>query len=419
MTTTTTRTAPAARWDLLLTGGRVIDPASGLDGPADVAIHAGRIAKVGRDLDAANAVRVVDVAGSIVTPGLIDLHVHVYRHITDFGVPVDDVGVHAGVTTVVDQGSAGGWTVEGFKAFIADPAVTETLCFISINLSGTLRGCRGGPVMQNPDFVDVDMLARFAREFPEMIKGVKTHLESGGMSKWGTRMAEQAFQAAEATGLPLYMHTGQLWPVVEASRPDPEDVRSQVLRLIRPGDLLAHCYSAKDDGLLGPHEQPSRELIAAVERGVHLDLGHGVNFSFSTARRMMAAQLAPYTISTDVHGDFYTHDNDSTLDYSMLGAMSKLLALGFDLGYVVRASTLHPARVLRMQDEIGTLAEGSRADVSVLDLVLEPWDFRDCEGEVLTAQQRLVPRLVVRQGQTIKPNKRLLRDVCRPEERAG
>lgn len=399
-------------WDLLIVGGNVIDPASGLNRKADVAVRNGRIAQVGPDLARGQAQQVVDVTGAVVTPGIIDLHVHVYQHITDFGVAVDDVGVNAGCTTVVDQGSAGGWTVEGFKAFIADRAITEALCFISINLSGTLRGCRGGPVIQNPDYCDVGIVEQMARKFPQMIRGVKTHLESGGISKWDTRMAEMAFDAAERTALPVYLHTGQLWPVNESNRPDPEYVRSQVLRLVRPGDLLAHCYSCRDDGLLGKQDRPSQELFDVLERGVHLDLGHGENFSFSTARRMKAAGLAPYTISTDVHGGFLRHNDDSSLDYSMMGAMSKLMALGFDLEYVVRAATLHPARVLRMEDEIGTLAPGSRADITVLDVVREPWKFHDRLGDSADANERLVPRLVVRKGEPINPSRRLLRDVC-------
>src|SRR4051812_25199444 len=211
----------APSWDLLLQGGKVVDPASGLHAKADVAVSHGRIAQVGPDLDPRRARQVIDVAGAVVTPGLIDLHVHVYQHITDFGVAVDDVGVNAGVTTVVDQGSSGGWTVEGFKAFIADKAVTETLCFLAINLSGTLRGCRGGPVIQNPDYCDFDIFTRMAAKMPNFIRGVKTHLEAGGISKWDTRMAAMGFDAAERTGLPVYLHTGQLWPVDESNRPDP------------------------------------------------------------------------------------------------------------------------------------------------------------------------------------------------------
>jgi len=403
--------------DLLLAGGRVIDPASGTDAILDVAITAGRIAAVGAALPRDAARRVVDVSGSLVTPGLIDLHAHVYRHFTDFGVEADDAGIHAGCTTLVDQGSAGGWTFDGFKAFVVDRAVTEVLLFISTNLTGTLRGCRGGPVCQTPELSDVDVLAGFAARFPDVIRGVKGHSDSGGWSHWGKRMFEISRACADATGLPLYVHTGELWKVDESNRPEPRSVMRDTLALVRPGDLLAHCYSCRDDGILGPLVKPPTELLDALATGVHLDLGHGVNFSFDTARRMMDAGLVPYTISSDVHGDFYTHDNDTTLDYSLLGAMSKLLALGFDLGFVIRAVTLHPASVLRMIDEIGTLAVGSRADVSVLDVVEGPWTWRDCMGTELPGSRRLVPRLVVRAGKACVPNRRLLRDVTLPWER--
>ncbi len=403
--------------DLLLVGGRVIDPASGTDALLDVAITGDRITAVGNALPRQAARRVVDVAGSIVTPGLIDLHAHVYRHFTDFGVEADDAGINAGCTTIVDQGSAGAWTFDGFKAFVVDRARTEVLLFISTNLTGTLRGCRGGPVCQTPELSDVDVLARFAARFPEIIRGVKGHSDSGGWSHWGKRMFEISRACADATGLPLYVHTGELWKVDETHRPEPRSVMRDTLALVRPGDLLAHCYSCRDDGILGPQARPSQDLLDALATGVLLDLGHGVNFSFHTARRMMDAQLIPYTISSDVHGDFYTHDNDTTLDYSLLGAMSKMLALGFEPGYVIRATTLNPATVLRMQSEIGTLATGSRADVSVLDAVAGPWTWRDGLGQTLAGHVRLVPRLVVRKGTLHVPTRRLLRDVTRPWER--
>lgn len=410
-------TRTSAGPDLLLVGGRVIDPASGTDAQMDVAIDGGRIAAVGPALARAGARRVVDVSGSLVTPGLIDLHAHVYRHITDFGVEADDAGINAGCTTIVDQGSAGAWTFDGFKAFVVDRAATEVLLFISTNLTGTLRGCRGGPLCQTPELSDVDVLAGFAARFPEIIRGVKGHSDSGGWSHWGNRMFEMSRACADATGLPLYVHTGELWKVDETNRPDPRSVMRDTLALVRPGDLLAHCYSCRDDGIIGPLAAPQQELLDSLATGVHLDLGHGVNFSFDTARRMMDAGLVPYTISSDVHGDFYTHDNDTTLDYSLLGAMSKMLALGFDLDYVVRATTVHPATVLRMLPEIGTLAVGSRADVSVLDAVEGPWTWRDSLGMAMPGDRRLVPRLVVRAGQVHVPTRRLLRDVTGPWER--
>jgi dihydroorotase len=407
----TATTSAMDGFDLLLRGGRVIDPAQGIDGQFDVAITGGRVAQVAPGLPASAAREVIDCSGALVLPGLIDLHVHCYRFITDFGLPADDTGIDAGVTTVVDQGSAGCWTLEGFRAYVAQPARTEVLSFISINLSGTLRGARGGPVIQNPDYIDVDMLVRFAERFPELIRGVKAHGEAGSFSHWGTRMLDRAREAGDRSGLPLYVHTGQLWPVHEPNRPDADFVLEEVLARVRPGDTLAHAYSAKDDGILGRRPRPDPKLVEAVRSGVHLDIGHGVNFSFDTARRMMDAGLLPYTVSSDVHGDFYSHDNDTTLDYSLMGTMSKLLALGIDLHTIVRGVTLHPATVLRMGEEIGTLVPGSRADVSVLDLVEAPWTFSDCHGERLAARQRFVPRRVVREGRSHVPTCRLLRDV--------
>ena len=410
----------SARYDLLLKGGRVIDPAQDLDGRRDIAIAGGSIAAVAADLPASDASRTVDVSGAIVTPGLIDLHVHCYRHMTDFGLPPDDTGVNAGATTVVDQGSAGAWTFDGFKAYAIDPSVTEVFSFLSINLSGTLRGCRGGPVIQCPDFIDLDVARKFVEKFPREIRGIKAHSDSASWSLWGSVMLRRARQLADEVKLPMYIHTGELWKTDERHRPEPRSVMEETLFFARPGDLLAHAYSAKDDGVLGQGKKPSPRLVEAVKSGVHLDIGHGVNFCFDTARRMMDAGLLPYTISTDVHGDFYTHDNDTTLDYSLMGTMSKLLALGMDLPYIVRATTLNPARILRLEDEIGTLAPGSRADVTVLDLREEDWVFRDCDKEALHATHRFLPRLVVRAGRPITPTLRLLRDVVQaPQAQAA
>ena len=399
------------RYDLLLKGGRVIDPAQGLDARRDVGIAGGRIAAVSENLPAAEAARTVDVSGAIVTPGLIDLHVHCYRHMTDFGLPPDDTGVNAGATTVVDQGSAGAWTFDGFKAYAIDPSVTEVFSFLSINLSGTLRGCRGGPVIQCPDFIDLDVSRKFVEKFPREIRGIKAHSDSASWSLWGSVMLRRARQLADEVKLPMYIHTGELWKTDERHRPEPRSVMEETLFFARPGDLLAHAYSAKDDGVLGKGSKPSPHLVEAVKAGVHLDIGHGVNFCFDTARRMMDAGLLPYTVSTDVHGDFYTHDNDTTVDYSLVGTMSKLLALGLDLPFLVQATTLNPARILRLEEEIGTLRPGTRADVSVLDLREEDWVFRDCDKAALHATRRLVPRLVVRAGTPLTPTNRLLRDV--------
>lgn len=407
-------TETTAGADLILKGGRVLDPAQNIDAIMDVAIRGDRIVQLSPSIAPGKA-QVVDVSGAVVTPGLIDLHVHVYRHVTDFGLPTDDAGINSGCTTIVDQGSCGAWTFDGFKAIAIDPCITETYVFLSVNLAGALRGCKGGPFDRNPDYVDTEVMHRFIEKFPNIIRGIKAHGESGSWSSWGDVMLRRARQIADLTNLPMYVHTGQLFPVNEQNRPDPLTVLPQVLDYVRPGDLLAHCFSCRDDGILGPRQKPCPELIEAVANGVRLDTGHGINFDFDTARRMIDAGLYPHTISTDLHGDFHSHDNDTTLDYSLCGTMSKLLALGFDLPFVIRATTQHPAEVLRLSDEIGTLKVGSRADITVLDAVEGDWTFRDCKKVELLGKQRLLPRLVVRNGRTITPTCRLLRDVCEPD----
>ena len=401
----------APKYDLLLKGGRVVDPAQEIDAMLDVAIRGGRIEKLAAGIDPSSAKEVRDVGGLLVTPGLIDLHVHVYQHVTDFGLNPDEAGVHSGATTVVDQGSCGAWTFDGFKVFMVDPAITDVLCFLSVNLTGTLRGSKGGPVAQNPQLIDLDVMQRFIEKYPKVIRGIKGHGEASSWSNYGSVMLQRAREIADRAHLPLYIHTGELWKADERNRPQPETVLPEVLRFARPGDLLAHCYSNREDGILGNRAKPSAELLDTLASGVHLDLGHGVNFSFDTARRMVDAGLFPYTISTDVQGDFTSHNDDSKLDFSLCGAMSKLMALGMGLDFVVRATTQHPAEVLRLGEEIGSLKVGSRADVSVLDHVKAPWTFRDRLGGSAVGQSRLIPRLVVRAGRAIIPSNRLVRDV--------
>lgn len=400
------------QYDLVLTGGQVIDPSQGINGHYDVAIQGNRIVALTPQLLPHTAKQTLSVEGQIVCPGLIDLHVHVYEWVTDFGLWADDVGVQAGVTTVVDQGSCGPLTFLGFKANIVSRSQTDVRCFPSVNLAGALKGGMGTPALHSPEMVDLDALAQLAAEHPAIVRGFKVHGESGALSRWGTQVIELARQAADAAGLPLYVHTGELFAVVESNRPSPEQVIDYVLPHLRPGDLLAHCYSCRPDGLLGDRQTPSPALVEAIKAGVRLDLGHGINFSFEIARRMMDCGLQPFTISSDVHGDFAVPHNDATLDYSLCGALSKLVALGMDLEAAIAAVTHHPAQVLQAEAEIGTLKVGSRSDITVLEKLDTPWPCRDAVGETLVAPQRFSPAWVVRAGELIQPNRRLVRDLA-------
>ena len=404
-------TQERSKYDLVITGERVIDPASGLNGRAQIAVKDGRIAAIAPELAPFDATRTIDAGNQIVCPGLIDFHVHVYEWVTNFGLSPDEAGIHSGVTTIVDQGSAGAWTIGGFKVHIADRAETDVRSFVSANLAGALQGGMEGTVLHNPGMMRIEAIEQAARDYPGLVKGIKSHGESGGLSQWGTEVLEMAVDAGNRTGLPLYVHTGELFPVAEATRPDPASVLKSVVPLLRAGDTLAHIYSTMPDGIMGDSTEIPKIVFEALERGIHFDIGYGVNFSYSIARKMMEADVLPNTIASDVHSDFNAYHDDSTLDYSLCGAMTRLWALGMPLADVIRRTTLNPSVILREENEIGSLCVGSRADITVLDRAVGPWPMTDSNGEILTVEERLVPTLVIRKGREIEPAKQLLRDV--------
>jgi dihydroorotase len=401
-------------YDLVIAGGRVIDPAQGIDGRLDVGIKGGRIAALGQDLAARPAGQVLAVPGAIVCPGLVDLHVHVYEWVTNFGLWVDDAGVDAGVTTVVDQGSAGAWTYGGFKAHVIEPARTTVRAFVSINLAGALKGGMEGTRLHNPTLVDVDELVALAAAEPEHIRGFKCHAESGSQSHWGVAVLEQAARAGKRAGLPLYVHTGELFPVDEGHRPPIDSVLPAALPLLKAGDVLAHVYSSMPDGVVGQGKGIPDVVRRARDQGVLFDIGYGVNFSYAIARKLMAADIFPDTISSDAHGDFNAYHDDSKLDYSLCGAMTRLLALGMPLDKIIAATTSRPAAVLQQSDRLGALRPGMPADVTVLDRVAGEWVMHDGSGAALTVGERLVPAHVVKAGTVIAPRRRLLRDLGAP-----
>jgi dihydroorotase len=408
--------APPLRADLILRGGHVIDPVHGLDGIADIAVQAGRIVAVGADAMVLQARREIDARGLTVCPGFIDLHVHCFEWLTNFGVPPDAVGINSGATTVVDQGSTGAWTVRGFKAFIADPAKTDVRAFVSVNLAGALQGGMEGTTLHNPDMARTEALLDVAAEHPRLVRGIKCHAESGSMSHWDIAVLAKAAEAGRAAGLPLYVHTGELFPVNAATRPAPDTVLPRALPLFKPGDVIAHVYSCMPDGVMGPGDAVPGWIAEAKAAGILFDLGHGVNLSFRIARKMLERGILPDTLGSDVHADFNSFHDFSSLDYSLLGGLNKLHALGIPLVELVRALTATPARVL-LDSTIGHLGVGARANITVLRSVEGAWTYRDALGEALTVERRLLPELVVLDGDVLVPDCALLSDVIAPASR--
>jgi dihydroorotase len=273
-----------------------------------------------------------------------------------------------------------------------------------------------GTTLHNPGMVHVDSLLRIAEEHSHIVRGIKCHWESGSLSHWGPAVLKQAAEAGRAANLPLYVHTGELFPVDEANRPTPSVVMGQVVPYLKPGDTLAHIYSSMPDGIMSIGEDVPGWLLDAKAAGVLFDLGHGINLSFKIARKMMEKGILPDTIGSDVHGDFNSYHDFSILDYSLVGGMNKLIGLGMSLTDAIRALTATPAKVLA-DPSIGHLGPGARANVTVLRPVEGEWTFVDSRRERLTVRERLLPDLVVMDGEAMIPDCGLLADVMTPTER--
>jgi len=409
------------RFDLLLRGGRVIDPASGRDGIADIGIIDSRIAAIEPSDSGDLAQQVIDVAGKIVTAGMIDTHAHVYQHVTGrFGLNADMVGVQSGVTTVVDQGGPSCMTIPGFRHFVVEQSATRVLCFISAYLVGGLEG-HLYPSLYGPDQVDVKATVRAARANADIVRGVKAHAEIGGASRWGLEVIKLGKRISSELGVPLYIHLGQIWPVKDGATIDPDEVVRALMPLMEPGDVLAHPFTRHPGGFVSATTGEVHPVVwAALERGVTVDVGHGSHFSFEMARRTIAAGIRPHTLGADMHGynvrvpgdrDAGSREENpffGVAPFNLTHAMTELLALGMSLPDVVATVTSNPARMLQMQDRIGALLPGREADISVLDLLRGRFTLSDNSGEKVIAQEMLTPAFAIRAGRMVPADSALI-----------
>lgn len=397
--------------DLLLRGGRVIDPGAGRDGIADVAIRNGIVVAVEPSIPATVAAEAIDASGKLVVPGLIDTYAHVYQHVTGrFGLNADLVGVRSGATTVVDQGGPSCMTIPGFQKFIVEPAQTRVLCFISAYVAGGLEG-HLYPDLYGPGGVDVKATVRAARANADIVKGIKGHAEIGGASRWGLEVIKLGKQISREAGLPLYIHLGQLWPTKDGHDIDPDELVEAMVPLMDKGDVLAHPFTRHPGGFISEKTGEVHKIVwAALERGVTLDIGHGSHFSFAMARKVLAAGIKPHTLGADMHGynvrapgdaDDQAHTEDPFLGvapFCLTHAMTELLALGMTLPDIVATATSNAAVLLRMEDKIGSLRPGMAADISVLELKKGRFTLSDNSGEKVIASELISPVMALRAG---------------------
>ncbi|MFG1347710.1 amidohydrolase/deacetylase family metallohydrolase [Xanthobacter autotrophicus DSM 431] len=408
--------AEPAGYDIVLKGGHVICPASGIDGAYDVAVRDGRIAAVAQTILPSSAVEVIDVSGKLVLPGLIDTHGHVYQYVTGrFGLNPDMVGVQSGVTTVIDQGGPSCMTLPGFRKFIAEPAHTRVYAFLSAYLVGGLEG-HYYPNLYSPDCVDIDATVRSAVANRDMVRGIKGHAEIGGFARWGIRVMEMAAEIARQAEIPLYVHFGALWGLPEsgANGEDADTILERVIPLLKAGDILAHPFTRHPGGFVNREGQVHHVIQAALDRGLKVDVGHGSHFSYRLAKKAIAAGVVPHTLGADMHGynthvpapagtpaehhDDENHPFKGQARFSLTQAMSSMMALGLSLEQVVPMVTSNPAQMLGFSDRIGALKVGYAADVSVLDDNRGRFLLRDNEDTKVIAERLLTPAFCLRAG---------------------
>jgi dihydroorotase len=374
--------------DLILKGGRVIDPKNGRDEIADIGFGAGRVAAVGADLPLSGA-QTVDARGRIIVPGLIDLHTHVYWGGTSLGVDAAELAPRCGTTTFVDAGSAGPGNFPGFRRHVIEPSPLRILPYLNVSFPGIFAFAATVMVGEASDLrlIEPRECVRVINANRDLIVGVKVRVGRGAGGNSGTAPLDMAIEVAEEVGLPVMAHLDH-----------PPPSRLEVLSRLRRGDVITHCFRPFPNAPVMADGRIREEVLEARRRGVVFDIGHGGgSFGFRTAERMLEAGFLPDVISSDVHT---LSINGPAFD--QLVTMSKFLMLGVELGAVIRASTAAPAAALGRSD-LGHLAVGAAGDASILELAEGEFDFRDVLGESRRGSQRLVARGLVVAGRPFPP----------------
>ena len=400
-------------YDMILKGGTVIDPATGRNGRFDVGILAGRVQAIEPALEPGGGAKVVDASGKLVIAGMIDTHAHVYEHVTGkFGLNADMVGVRSASTTLVDQGGPSCMTIRGFRHFVAEPASSRVLAFISNYLVGGLEG-HYYPELYGPGGVNVDHTVRSIDENRDLVKGVKSHAEIGGASRWGLEVVKLGQRIAREAGVPLYIHLGQLWPTADRAIIDADEYMRELVPLMDEGDVLAHPFTRHPGGFVSGETGEVHPVIwEAIDRGVVVDVGHGSHFSFDIARRTLDAGIRPFTLGADMHGynvrmpqpgmseeERTTNPFAGVAPFNLTIAMTELLALGLGLEEVVATVTSNAAKLIRMEDDLGSLAVGREADITVLDVLKGRFQLSDNSGVEMVADTLLRPAFCLRAGE--------------------
>lgn len=376
-------TAPPTH-DLLLTGGTLLDPAQGIHGRRDIAFKDGLVAAVAERISRASAATTVDVAGRLITPGLIDLHGHFYHGGNPTAVHADRICLSSGTTTGVDAGSAGFLNYQAMRDYVFPAHRTRLLAFLHIGAIGLAANRILGGGLHDMRIIDVDQTADAIKSNPGFCFGVKVRMHVNAVAYWNAHSAMKAARAAaDKSGGRLMVHVSGT-PI-----PLPE-----VLEYLGPGDISTHAFNGNPESILDGRGKLRPEVRAAADRGVIMDVAHaGVHCDVEVVKAAMAQGLLPDTISTDIHNP----PPERTV-YLMNDLVSKFHALGLPLKDAVAASTSRPARVLGLQDTLGSLTPGMAGDAAVFDMREGRFVWHDMAGHNVEGNLRLDTYLTVLSG---------------------
>jgi dihydroorotase len=375
-------------YDLILKGGRVIDPSQNIDRVTDVAFSGGKVAKVGNDLTGGAETR--DVKGYIVSPGLIDLHTHVYWGGTSLGIDAEEFCRTSGVTTAIDTGSAGPGNFAGFRKHVIEPSAVRILAYLHISFAGIYAFSKTHMIGESEEMrlMAPNEAVQVADANRDVIVGIKVRVGRGSSGIHGAAPLGIALQAANEVGMPLMCHIDFPPPSYE-----------EVVQMLRPGDVLTHAFRPFPNAPIDHQGKVKSVVIDARARGVKFDIGHGKgSFAFKTARAMLANGFYPDTISSDVH--VLCIDGPA---YDQVTTMSKFLCMGMPLNDVIAASTVNAGLALQ-RPELGSFKPGCAGDATILTIKDGQFDYMDVVGETMVGDKKIVSEGVVIKGRWWHPN---------------
>jgi dihydroorotase len=380
--------APAPKYDLLIKGGQVIDPSQSLSAMRDVAIAGNKLAAIATAIPETDARIVVDARGKIVTPGLVDIHVHVYEGVAPLAIPADPNCIAKGATTVLDAGSAGAHTFPGFRRMMS---TFDTRVFALLNISvvgqSTLSDDNPWGELMDLRYANAKLAIRTIEQNRDVVLGVKIRLSrsmSGDNDLPALRLAREA---ADAVKMPLMVHA------IDTVSPLPE-----ILKFLKKGDVLTHAFHGRSGGIMDSRGRILREVHKSIQDGVRLDVGHGRgSFSWEVMSAAMKEDVVPGTISSDLH-----QFNVTGPVFDLVTTLAKFLHLGMQLEKVIECATINPARAFRFPNQPGTLRVGSEADVAVFQILEGDFEMlaSSLEGplEKRIVHRKLLPMATVKGG---------------------